>query len=48
MIAKLEAIAAPLPADARKPYDKTIASLKERGASRPRIKGEIAAWLKGN
>ena len=46
MIAKLEAIAAPLPADARKPYDKTIASLKERSASRPRIKGEIAAWLK--
>jgi aminopeptidase N len=46
MIAKLGAIAAPLPADARKPYDKTIASLKERSVSRPRIKGEVAAWLK--
>lgn len=46
MIAKLEGIAAPLPADARKPYDKAIATLKERSVSRPRIKGEIAAWLK--
>ncbi|MEI4505849.1 M1 family metallopeptidase [Sphingopyxis sp. CCNWLW253] len=46
MIAKLERIAAPLPADVRKPYDKTLASLKERSVSRPRIKGEIAAWLK--
>lgn len=46
MIAKLEAIAAPLPADVRKPYDKTIATLKERSVSRPRIKSEIAAWLK--
>ena len=36
----------PLPADARKPYDKTIASLKERSVSRPRIKGEVAAWLR--
>ncbi|WP_422058861.1 M1 family aminopeptidase [Sphingopyxis sp.] len=45
MIAKLERIAAPLPADVRKPYDKTIASLKERSVSRPRIKGEVAAWL---
>ena len=46
MIAKLEAIAAPLPADVRKPYDKVIASLKERSISRPRIKSEVAAWLK--
>lgn len=46
MIAKLERIAAPLPADVRKPYDKTLASLKERSISRPRIKSEIAAWLK--
>lgn len=45
MIAKLERIAAPLPADVRKPYDKTLASLKERSVSRPRIKSEIAAWL---
>jgi len=47
MVAKLEAIAAPLPADVRKPYDKTIATLKERSVSRPRIKGEVSAWLKG-
>ncbi|MGV7119261.1 M1 family aminopeptidase [Sphingopyxis sp. 550A] len=47
MVAKLEAIAAPLPADVRKPYDKTIATLKERSVSRPRIKGEVASWLKG-
>ncbi|WP_374526446.1 M1 family metallopeptidase [Sphingopyxis sp.] len=46
MIAKLAAMAAPLPADARKPYDKAIATLKERSVSRPRIKGEVAAWLK--
>ncbi|AJA07054.1 peptidase M1, membrane alanine aminopeptidase [Sphingopyxis fribergensis] len=46
MIAKLERIAAPLPADVRKPYDKTLASLKERSVSRPRIKGEVASWLK--
>lgn len=46
MIAKLERIAAPLPADVRKPYDKTLASLKERSVSRPRIKGEIVSWLK--
>lgn len=46
MIAKLERIAAPLPADVRKPYDKTLASLKERSVSRPRIKAEVAAWLK--
>jgi aminopeptidase N len=46
MIAKLERIAAPLPADVRKPYDKTLASLKERSVSRPRIKSEIAGWLK--
>lgn len=45
MIAKLERIAAPLPADVRKPYDKTLASLKERSVSRPRIKSEIAGWL---
>ena len=37
MIAKLERFAAPLPADARKPYDKVLASLKERSVSRPRI-----------
>ncbi len=48
MIAKLEAIAAPLPADARKPYDKTIASLKERSVSRPRIMREAAGWLKAS
>ena len=47
MVARLEAIAAPLPADVRKPYDKTIATLKERSVSRPRIKGEVASWLKG-
>ncbi len=46
MVAKLEAIAAPLPADVRKPYDKTIATLKERSVSRPRIKGEVAGWLR--
>ncbi|RYD39189.1 MAG: M1 family peptidase, partial [Sphingomonadales bacterium] len=46
MIAKIERIAAPLPADVRKPYDKTLASLKERSVSRPRIKSEIASWLK--
>jgi len=46
MIAKLERIAAPLPADVRKPYDKTLASLKERSVSRPRIKSEIVGWLK--
>lgn len=46
MIAKLERIAAPLPADVRKPYDKTLASLRERSVSRPRIKGEIVSWLK--
>ena len=45
MIAKLERIAAPLPADVRKPYDRTIATLKERSISRPRIKAEIATWL---
>ncbi|PQM28564.1 aminopeptidase [Sphingopyxis lindanitolerans] len=47
MIATLEAIAAPLSADVRKPYDKTIAALKERRTSRPRIKGEVEGWLKG-
>ena len=47
MIAKLEAIAAPLPADVRKPYDKVLASLKERSISRPRITRETADWLKG-
>ncbi|NYF33147.1 M1 family metallopeptidase [Sphingopyxis sp. JAI108] len=46
MIAKLERIAAPLAADVRKPYDKTLASLKERSASRPRIKREVESWLK--
>jgi aminopeptidase N len=46
MVAKLEAIAAPLPTDVRKPYDKTIATLKERSVSRPRIKGEVAGWLR--
>ena len=46
MIAKLEAIAAPLPADVRKPYDKVLASLKERSVSRPRITRETASWLK--
>ncbi len=46
MVAKLETIAAGLPTDVRKPYDKVIATLKERGVSRPRIKGEIASWLK--
>ncbi|MCW0196770.1 M1 family metallopeptidase [Sphingopyxis sp.] len=46
MVAKLEAIAAPLPADVRKPYDKTIATLKERSVSRPRIKGEVTDWLR--
>ncbi len=47
MVAKLQAIANDLPADVRKPYDRTIATLQERGVSRPRIKGEITAWLAG-
>ena len=47
MIARLQGIAAGLPADVRKPYDKVIATLTERSVSRPRIKGEIASWLKG-
>src|SRR3546814_2237953 len=45
MIAKLERIAAPLSAAVRKPYDKVLASLKERSVSRPRIKRETASWL---
>jgi aminopeptidase N len=47
MAARLETIAAPLPTDVRKPYDKMIATLKERSVSRPRIKGEVVGWLKG-
>jgi len=47
MIARLETKAAGLPADVRKPYERTIAVLKEHAESRPRIKAETKAWLAG-
>ncbi len=45
MIAALETKAAALPADVRKPYERTIAVLKEQAESRPRIQAETRAWL---
>ncbi len=47
MIARLETKAASLPADVRKPYERTIAVLKEHAESMPRIKAETKAWLAG-
>ncbi len=45
MIARLEAIAADLPADVGKSYDRTIIVLKDRAVSRPRTKTEVKNWL---
>ena len=47
MIAALEEKAAALPADVRKPYERTIAVLKEHAESSPRIRAESKAWLAG-
>ena len=45
MIAALEKKAAGLPADVRKPYERTIAVLKEQAESKPRIQAETKTWL---
>ncbi len=47
MVAQLEKKAAGLPADVRKPYERTIAVLKEQAESKPRIQAETKAWLAG-
>src|SRR3546814_506028 len=47
MIARLEKKAAALPADVRKPYERTIAVLKVQTESTPRIRAETRAWLAG-
>ncbi|RKF22525.1 M1 family peptidase [Altericroceibacterium spongiae] len=46
VLEKLEAYADTLDADERKPVDQTIASLKQRLESRPRMQSELKAWLK--
>jgi len=46
MIGKLEAYGATLGDDARKPIEQTLSRLRERQARDPRVKAELAAWLK--
>jgi aminopeptidase N len=45
MIARLEALRAARPEGERKGADEQLAALRERLASTPRIRAQIAAWL---
>ncbi len=47
MVAKLTAYAATLPADEKKPVERTLARLNDRLAIKARIARETVAWLKG-
>lgn len=45
LVAKLKAYAATLPDDAKKPVERALARITNRMATKPRITGEIKAWL---
>ncbi|BBC71181.1 aminopeptidase N [Altererythrobacter sp. B11] len=47
LLPRLASLQATLPADEQRPIERALVALKERFASEPRLRGEIAEWLAG-
>lgn len=47
MVQRLEALRATLPEDERRPVDQVLVSLRQKMASEPRLRAQLAEWLAG-